>query len=404
MTIKIPRVVLILGLVSFLTDISSEMIYPLLPGFLALTLGASPWALGLIEGLAEATSAWLKLKSGSWADQGWNKKRMLLVGYGLSGALRPMVSFAQGWTDVLLIRFSDRVGKGLRSTPRDAMIAQSVDAHNRGQAFGFHRAMDHAGAVIGPIIASVLMGAFLFTERDVFLWAFLPATLAFLVILFLVKEETKPRPEDKSAAGPSRSQSGPQILVRIPWNAFPRRFRWILLAILVFTLGNSSDAFLLMKLTQAGLAPAKVTLIWSLLHIVKMISSHFGGRLSDKWGRAPTLAVGWTLYSLVYILFALDISIGWLVAVFLIYGIYFGLTEATEKAWMVDLAPAHLQGTALGLYNAIVGFGALPASLLFGVIWQTAGASMAFVFGSTCAIIGTLMIWRLTALNPNTPA
>ena len=367
------------GIVSFLTDVSSEMIAPLMPLFLSTTLGASPWALGLIEGLAEAIASVLKLNSGLWADRGISKKKMILIGYGISGALRPTIGFAQNWVDVLLIRSSDRIGKGLRTSPRDALIADSVDANSRGAAFGFHRAMDHAGAVVGPLVTTFLMIFFALTERQVFLWASIPAIFAFLVIIFWVKDEKN----DAAQVVQKKTFSFAQ---------FPPSFRWVLAALFVFTLGGSSDAFLLLKLHETGIATSTITLLWALFHIVKMLSSRWGGGLSDRWGRAKTLICGWTLYSVVYVLFSIDLPQSSFIIVFLIYGVYYGLTEAAEKAWMVDLAPVNLKGTALGIYNSIVGFGSLPASLLFGIIWQKYSSHSAFIFGSICSVIGTLMI------------
>lgn len=381
---KIPRVVFVLGLVSLLTDISSEMIYPLLPGFLAISLGASPGVIGLIEGVAETLASGLKLVSGRWSDQGWNKKKMLLLGYGISGALRPLVGLAQYWPEVLLIRGSDRIGKGIRSVPRDALIAQSVDVAHRGRAFGFHRSMDHAGAVIGPLMASLLMGVFLLTPREVFLWALIPSILAFLTLLFFLKDEPR-APQEASE----------RATLKFHWAEFPKNFRWVLAAIFIFALGNSSDAFLLIKLTKAGIKPAWITFLWTLIHIVKMLTSRWGGSLSDRWGRRSTILLGWTVYTTVYIVFAWTDSSSILAITFLLYGTYFGLTEAAEKAWMVDMAPAHLQSTALGFYHGMVGFGALPASLLFGLIWQFAGAQVAFFFGALCALLGTLIILSL---------
>jgi MFS family permease len=394
----LPRTVVALGVVSLLTDLSSEMIYPLLPVFLTGVLGASAVALGLVEGVAEATSSLLKLVSGVLSDRGGRRKPWVVAGYTLAGAVRPLIGLAASWPQVLGLRFADRVGKGLRTSPRDALIADATAGERRGTAFGFHRAMDHAGAVLGPLVAAALLGWGGLELRAVFLWAALPAAASLGVLVFLVREtggaesrraeplpSTSPEPVEGRGpvrtAGAGRSLGGP--------------YRRLLLALLVFTLGNSTDAFLLLKLSEAGLAAGAVALLWSALHFVKMLASWWGGRWADLRGRRSALLAGWLVYAAVYLGFAAADAALPLVALFLAYGVHFGLTEPAERAWVVDLVPAPLRGTALGAYHAVVGLAALPASLLFGLLWTRISPSAAFTTGATLALLAALLLLRV---------
>jgi MFS family permease len=364
--------VLALGWVSLLTDLSSEMIYPLLPAFLATVLGAGAVALGAIEGLAEATASLLKVASGFWADRVRRRKPLVLAGYGLSGACRPLIGLAAAWPHVLALRFGDRVGKGLRTSPRDALIADAVSPSERGSAFGFHRAMDHAGAVLGPLVASALIALGL-PLRGVFLLAAVPAVAVVLTLLWGVREQQAPaRPPQ-----PARGDPG-------AWTVSPT-FRRFLAALVLFTLGNSTDAFLLLRLTGAGISPSGVALLWSAHHVVKMVSTYFGGRLSDRTGRKPLVLGGWLWYAAVYAGFAFAASPRALVILFLAYGLYFGLSEPVERAWAADLSSQNHRGKAYGLYHGAVGVAALPASLLFGLLWMTWGAPAAFLTGAVLA-------------------
>ena len=377
--------VLILGLVSFLTDMSSEMIYPLLPLFLTTVLGAGPAFLGVIEGVAESTASLLKLVSGIMSDRVRDRKGLVLSGYGISSVARPLIAAATGPLAVLFIRFADRVGKGIRTSPRDALIADSVDPSIRGKAYGFHRSMDHAGAIIGPLAATALLATVVTDLRTVFWLSAIPGALTILLIIFKVKEVARRR-------GPSDG-----TFLRL----FPRgRLRNYILILFVFTLGNSSDAFLLLKAGELGVAPVMIPLLWAYFHVVKMLSTMPFGALSDRIGRRGIIISGWGVYALTYVGFAFASSQLHVWLLFTIYGLFYGLTEGTEKALLADIAPAGERGSAFGWYNFAIGIGALPASLMFGFIWQTAGSGAAFCFGAGLAAVASVLLMLLVRPIP----
>ena len=393
----LPRNVRVLAAVSLLTDLSSEMIYPLLPVFLSVTLGASAATLGAIEGAAESTAALLKLASGWWSDRVARRKPLVLAGYVLASVARPLVAVAQTAGQVLGIRLVDRVGKGIRSSPRDALIADAVSSEQRGRAFGFHRAADHLGAVLGPLVAFALLRWTGATMRQVFWLAAIPAAASVLVLAWGVRERAAraavPRPVDPVAMRPS---SGSPLGGRF----------WAYLAVVVlFTLGNSTDAFLILRATQLGVPVALVPVLWAMLHVVKSAWSTPGGALSDRVGRRPLIVAGWGLYALVYLGFA-RASASWHAwALFAVYGVFFGLTEGTEKALVADLVPSDRRGTAFGWYNLAIGLAALPASLLFGATWDRFGAPAAFGLGAALAalaaglLVGTARTERRALTN-----
>ncbi|MFL6193620.1 MAG: MFS transporter [Thermoanaerobaculia bacterium] len=371
---RLGRNVLALSVVSLLTDVASEMTYPLLPIFLATVLGASATAIGTIEGAAETTAAILKLVSGWWADRVRRRKPLVLLGYTIASVIRPLIGLAQSASQVLSIRVTDRIGKGIRSSPRDALIADSVDPAIRGRAFGFHRAADHAGAVIGPLIAFAILRWSTLDLRTVFLLTAIPGALAVATLLFGVREAPRAQPE----AGERGA-----VDLKAPLN---RRF-WAYLGVLfLFTLGNSTDAFLLLRANQLGVAAALAPILWAMLHVVKSLSSTPGGALSDRIGRKPLIVAGWLLYAAVYFAFGRAGAEWQAWALFAVYGIYFGLTEGVEKALVADLVPAERRGTAFGWYNLAIGIGALPASLMFGAIWDRWGSVTAFDFGALLAL------------------
>ncbi len=380
---RIPKTVVALGVVSLLTDLSSEMIYPLLPIFLSTVLGAGALALGLIEGAAESTAALLKVVSGVWTDRTQRRKPLVIAGYSLSGMMRPLIGLATAWPAVMVLRFADRVGKGLRTSPRDALIADVTDAGARGAAYGFHRAMDHAGAVLGPLVAALLLNAAGLPLRQVFLLSAIPAVAVLAVLLLGVKEPQIHQAKAAEAA-----------TVLAPWSALGPDYRRLLIAVLVFTLGNSTDAFLLLRLSETGVPAAGIALLWSAHHGVKMIANYYGGRLSDRIGPRAMVRAGWFFYAAIYVTFGWLSSAPWLIAVFLAYGIYFGLTEPAERAWVASLAPANLRGTAFGWYHGAVGLAALPASVVFGLLWQQWGATVAFSVGAVLAAFAALLLPR----------
>ena len=391
---RLPRNVVAISLVSLLNDASSEIIYPLLPVFLSLTLGASPGIIGLIEGAAESISSLLKLLAGHLSDRRGKRKVFVVFGYVLSSFTRPLLAFAGSWPQVLGLRLSDRVGKGIRTAPRDAMIADNVRVEERGLAFGFYRAMDHTGAVIGPLLGYLLV-LWLAADRNaptagdftkIFLLASIPALAAVLVVVFFVRESYKPA-------------SAPDVLdqpVRLSLRGFDRNFKRFLVLVALFTLSNSSDAFLLLRAQSTGVSIAAIPLLWAMLHVSKVVSSIFGGDLSDRLGRRRLIVSGWVLYAAVYAGFAFvsnSISV-WIL--FLIYGIYFGLAEGAEKALVADLVRPEQRGTAYGLYNLAFGITVLPASLLMGGLWDWRGPQTAFLvsaaLGATAAVLLLLLV------------
>lgn len=376
-----------LGAVSFFTDVSSEMIYPLLPLFLTSTLGASASVLGAIEGAAESTASLLKLASGWWSDRVRRRKPLVVFGYGLASVARPLVAAAQSATQVLVIRLADRVGKGVRSSPRDALIADSVEPSIRGRAFGFHRAADHAGAVVGPLAAFLLLEGMGVGLRGVFWLAAIPAALAVVTVVVFVRESP-----GAPGAVPAPTGPAPKVLDPADTRRLPRSFWTYLAIVLVFTLGNSTDAFLLVRAGQLGVPTALIPILWASLHVVKSVLSTPGGMLSDRIGRTPTLIAGWTVYALVYVGFAVADASWHAWALFAGYGVFFALTEATEKALVADLVPVERRGTAFGWFHLAIGLGALPASLLFGVLWDRFGASTAFLVGAGLAAVASLAI------------
>jgi MFS family permease len=377
---RVPPLVWATGTVSFLTDLASEMIYPLLPLFLTGTLGASATKVGLIEGIAETTAAGVKLLSGQWADRLGRSRPLILLGYGISSLVRPLMGFAMLPAHVLGLRFLDRLGKGVRSAPRDALIARVVPPEDRGLAFGLQRSMDHAGAVVGPLVASALLFAG-FPLRTVFFASLVPGLLSLVTIAGWVHDpETPPAAAEKDPIAPSAD--GPM----------PPTLKTYLAALAVFGLGNSSDAFLLLRARDMGVAAAWIPLLWSVHHVVKSASSAPAGWLSDRLERRRLILLGWALYAGVYLAFAFASGplAAW--ALWLVYGLYFGLTEGVESALLADLAPAHARGRAFGMLHAIRAAAALPASLLTGWLWDAYGAPVALGCGAGLAALAAALL------------
>ena len=379
-----------LSVVSLLNDASSEIIYPLLPAFLAVTLGASPSVIGLIEGFAESVSSLLKLFSGYLSDKFEKRKLLAFAGYSLSGLIRPLLAFATTWQQVLILRVTDRTGKGIRGAPRDALIADSIPPEKRGLAFGFHRAADHLGAVVGPIIGFVLLYLWATnpnapTADDysrIFLVAAIPAILSLFVLFFFVKEDTKEKIEKEKNITP----------INLSLKEFDGNFKRFIVIIALFTFSNSTDAFLLLRAEQTGIAPFILPLLWVFLHISKVIFSLIGGDLSDKIGRKKLIFSGWIIYALVYLGFAF-VSEAWQTWVlFFIYGAYFGLTEGVEKALVADLVEPEKRGTAFGFYNLAFGITVFPASIVFGALWTNFGAETAFLISAGISIIAAFLL------------
>ena len=383
----LPRPVRLLGWASLFTDAATEMIYPVLPVYLARVLGAGALSLGLIEGIADGTNSLLRIVSGHLSDRWSRRKPIVIAGYLLSSISRPFIGVTTGWMQVLAIRAIDRTGKGIRGAPRDAMLAHFATATTRGRIFGFHRAMDHTGAIVGPLVATAFLFAWPGEYRTLFALTIIPGALA-VGMLFRV-----PEPEMGSGTVSGSPDAAPSPSAE----PLSRRFWYLMAVLLVFSLGNSADAFLLLRLSSAIGNDAYVPLLWAALHVVKASLSTWGSALSDRAGRTSVLIAGWAVYALVYLGFAILESPPALVACFLAYGIYFALTEGTEKALVADLAPRAKRGTAFGVYNAAEGIGALLASIVFGLLYDRLGHAVAFTTGAALAAAAAVMILFLPA-------
>ena len=375
---SLPRTVWLLSAISLCNDAASDMIYPLVPLYLVSVLMAGPKALGLIEGVAEAVSSLLKLFAGVLADRSGKVRAWVIGGYGLAGFARPLIGLATSWPFVLACRFADRVGKGLRSAPRDALISLSVEPGQRGLAFGFHRAMDNLGAVAGPLAAAALLAAGLHL-RTIFLLAAIPAVLV-LVLALAVREPEHPA---LRIAPPFR------------WNPgdLSPTFRRYLMVLALFTLGNSSNMFLLLRANAIGARAIRITLMWALYSLVAAVLSTPLSAWSDRLGRVRVLAFAWLAYAAIYF------AIGWLPVAdwalwlaFAAYGVVTAALEGTEKALVADLVPRERIGTAYGWYNLVSGLFLLPASMLFGWLWSAFAPPVAFGFGAACALLAAILL------------
>jgi len=399
----LPRPVWLLGWVSLATDSATEAIYPLLPFFLTRVLGAGAVSLGVLEGAAEAVNSILKIVSGRIADRSPRKRPLVLFGYSLSSIARPFIALASTWTQVFVVRVLDRIGKGVRGAPRDAMLAVWTTPGTRGKVYGFHRSMDHVGAVVGPALASVFLWFYPDRYRTLFALTIIPGAIA-VALIFLVPEkevrlqsEVQLKPDTAYGSGNSDGVSG---FSRTP-TPLSREFTAFMLVLTLFTLGNSTDAFLLLKLTDIAGTARFVPLMWAALHVVKAVVSVAGGSWSDRIGRRAVIVIGWLVYAVVYAGFAMSGSLSALLAWFLLYGFYFGFAEGTEKALVADLAPPDRRGFAFGIYNAVQGLGSLAASVVFGLIWKWYGAAAAFGFGAVLALTASVLLFA--AVRPSRP-
>ncbi|MBW1645249.1 MAG: MFS transporter [Deltaproteobacteria bacterium] len=383
----IPRTVIILGVVSFLNDTASEMITPLLPLFLTATLGAGPAVVGLVEGLAEATASILKLLSGWLADRGWNAKKLVVGGYAVSNTSRPLIGFALNWSWVLLLRFLDRVGKGIRTAPRDALIAATTDKQIRGRAFGFQRTLDHGGAMLGPLLAfGLLQGGM--TMEHVFLVSVVPGGLLILLLVFGLKLPAAVKPEHPP--------------VRLSWRGLDPRVRGLVLASGGLALATTPEAFLVLWANQGGIAVAWVPLLWAAASGIKSLVSGPAGALSDRCGRLAIVSLGWTARVLLLLAFAWLPDRGptvWLL--FLGYAAALAFTEGAERALVGDCAPAEQQGTVFGLYHLLNGILVLPGAVLFGAVWQGLGMRSAFTLAAALtALAAATLRWLASGAAP----
>jgi len=383
--LSLPRTVWLLGLVSLFNDSTSELIYPLMPLFLSSVLMAGPHALGLIEGVAEATASLLKLFSGVLMDKRWHAKGWVAGGYGLAALSRPLFYLVTSWPIVMALRFADRAGKGLRTSPRDALLAGAVDNEQRGLAFGLHRAMDNAGAVIGPLLAAWLLSRGV-PLKNVFLWSVVPGIITIALALSIREASVVP------------VVKAPPFSLKMA--GFPSVYKRYLLVMALFTLGNSSNMFLLLRAKELGLADYQVPLLWALVSGVAMLFSVPLSALSDRHGRTRLILAGWLAYGLFYLLLGINgfhTLLLW--PLFAFYGLFLAATEGAEKALVADLAPREQLGTAYGWFNLVAGFMLLPASILFGWLWQSINSFAAFGFSAACALSAALLLrfWVMPA-------
>ncbi|MDH4222269.1 MAG: MFS transporter [candidate division Zixibacteria bacterium] len=376
----IKKNIFFLGLVSFLTDVSSDMIYPLLPVFLTDVLGASRVFVGLIEGIAESTASLLKIFSGWFSDKIGKRKPVVILGYSLSSLSKPLLALVTSGWQVLFLRFGDRVGKGLRTSPRDALIAESSSETKRGTSFGLHRAMDSAGAIFGPLLAFLLLPLLNENYRHLFLLASIPAFFSVLVLFFWVREA-----KERKRAETSQTKKA---------FAFDGKFKLFILVVAVFTLGNSSDAFLFLRANGLGIKLVFVPLLWGLFNLVYTLSSTPAGILSDRIGRRKVILMGFAIYGFSYFGFAFATSSIHIWLLFALYGLYYGLADGALRAFVADLVKEEdKRGTAYGFYHGAVGLCTLPASLILGYLWQTFSAGVAFSFGAVLAILAGMIFY-----------
>ncbi len=371
----------ILGLTSLLTDISTEMVYPLLPLYLTLHLGVSPAIVGLIEGIAESLASLVKVFSGFLSDRIKRRKGLTVLGYFSSTLGKFFLYLSTSWGGVLVARVIDRFGKGIRTAPRDALIADSAKEERRGRAYGFHRMMDTLGASIGVILAYYFLTIYKGDYKVVFLYSLIPAILAVLV-LFFIREKRRITPSNLGSS---------HLLIR--WSGLDRRLKAFLIITSFFTLGNSSNQFLLLRAKNLGSSATTVILLYLVYNLVYTTFSYPLGKLSDKFGRKKLLSLGYLLFGLVYLGFALIKRPLFLWTLFITYGFYIAATEGVEKAFVADVAPGELRATLMGLHATLVGIGLFPASFLAGILWKLWGAPAPFYFGGILGLLAALSLW-----------
>lgn len=377
---KIDRNVFTLGLISLFTDISSQMIYPLLPIFLSSVLGVGIVFIGLLEGIAEATASILKVFSGWYSDKLKRRKPIIFLGYSLSTIGKPFLYLATSGWHVLIVRFIDRVGKGIRTPPRDALVADSSLTEQRGRAFGIQRAMDRVGAFLGPLVAFAILPLINNNLRLLFLLAFFPAFIAVLIIVFFLKEK-------RHIQDPSKQ------IKSISLKHFSRDFKLFILILAVFTLGNSSNAFLVLRARDLGVKIVFIPILWLIYNFVSSVSSVLLGHLSDKIGRKKTTLLGFFVYGIVYLGFAFSNAQSLIWIFMALYGVYYGLSEGVLRAYVADLVEdKSVLASAYGIYHSIVGLCMFPASLIMGILWQQFSPTVAFGFGAVLSLVAAILL------------
>ena len=373
----ITRNVFILGLVSLFTDLSSQMVFPLIPLFMITVLGTGAYAVGIVEGAAETTASLLKVISGYWSDKISRRKPFILFGYSLSAITKPLFAFAGIWSFVLFVRVVERIGKGLRTAPRDAIVAESSDVSIRGKAYGFHRAMDGIGSVLGAVLAFLLLP--ILGYRNVFLFAFVPAVIAVFVILF-IKEGKRPLKEEAK-----------EMSIKISFKELPANLKLFIVVSSVFALGHFGYAFLLLRAVDIGLSDHTAILLYVLFYISYTICTIPSGMLSDKIGRKPVLRAGYVLFGIASLGLIFTSSIYTILFLFVIYGIFYAMIDGVGRAFVVDLAPEHLKATALGTFHTAIGLVALPGGFAAGLLWDRISPETTFIYGLVLAVIAVVL-------------
>ena len=379
--------VFVAGLVSFFMDVSSEMIYPLVPLFLSNVLGVNKSVIGLIEGIAESTASLLKVFSGWFSDRIGNRKWLMAAGYGISTLSRPIVALAAGWQHVMGSRFMDRFGKGVRTAPRDAIIVESAEKTHLGRAFGFHRSLDTMGAVVGPALAFFFLGIFSNNYRTVFWLSMIPGAIAVLLIIFFISEKKK-----VSIAHAER----PKLMFK----HFDWRFKFFVSVATIFAIGNSSDVFLILRAQQIGIPTVMIPVVYLLFNLIYSLSAIPAGIVADRFGRKRVILLGFILFAILYYGFAIakDTTAIW--ALFAFYGLFMGLTEGIQKAFLATIIPSDFKATAFGVYNTAVGLAMFPASLIGGWLWDHVSPSATFYYGAiTAALSAALFIVFIAAIR-----
>jgi len=372
----LERNIFFVGMTSFLTDTATKMIYAIMPLFL-LTLGATKTEISLIEGIAESTASVLKALSGWWSDKIGKNKPFMIIGYAFTAILSPLFSIVTSPLQVLMVRFTERVGKGIRTAPRDSLIAGSSEENTKGRSFGFHKAMDNSGAILGPLLAFGILALFPGDYRKVFIFAAIPSLLGLFSIIYFVKEAKRDKVES---------------LGRITLKDFPPKYYGLLGIIFIFTLGNSTDALLLIKASDIGVRDAFIPIIYLIFNAVSVIFSVPAGILSDKIGRERLIIFGYLLYSIIYFGFGLTNSQSVLILLFALYGLYSAATDGIQKALVTDLIDQKKRGTGLGLYNSLVGITLLPASVIAGLLYDHVNNRAPFYYGSTMALVAAMLM------------